>query len=206
MEPGGVELSKAIQEQFGQTIIDAFAKFSRADLDDVPTLEATFFDHVSTPVLQRRLAETLYGARWIYKLGLALLVQNEEQMAHVRAQIIDYASVCEGLLRDMIDHALTRGMTGKRYLYADATNQTKPYKHAPLKVNRQPFAWMIVVAADENIVDRHLATALDNLRKERNTVHVHARGYKAFLNKSRWAFDVVCKTSKQSKAWKTANP
>ena len=55
-------------------------------LDTVPEMKEKYFSHVSDGGMQTALAETLYGARWIYKLGLALLVQDEEQMAHVRVK------------------------------------------------------------------------------------------------------------------------
>jgi hypothetical protein len=92
---------KPIQELSGTTIIDAVRDFARADIFDVPQIERQFFSHVADAALRRTLVETLWGARWIYKLGLALLVQDEEQMAHVRCQVIDYRSVCEGLLHDL---------------------------------------------------------------------------------------------------------
>src|SRR5438552_1659643 len=37
----------------------------------------------------------MYGARWLYKLGLGLLVDGDESIAHVRTQVIDYGSICE---------------------------------------------------------------------------------------------------------------
>src|ERR1700688_1031186 len=118
---------KPIQEQFGDTIINAVREFARADIFNIPKIESNFFSHVSDAALRKTLAETLYGARWIYKLGLALLVQDEEQMAHVRCQVIDYGSVCEGLLHDAIGHVLRNKLTrGKRYQYSDTANLRYP--------------------------------------------------------------------------------
>ena len=94
--------NKPIQEQFGQEIILAMRNFAKADLNDVGAIEANQLSHVGDASLRRTLAETLYGTRWIYKLGLALLVRDEEQLAHVRCQVIDYGSICEGILSDMI--------------------------------------------------------------------------------------------------------
>ena len=79
-------VDKVIQEQFGESIIAAIREFARCDLDTVPEMKEKYFSHVSDGGMQTALAETLYGARWIYKLGLALLVQDEEQMAHVRVK------------------------------------------------------------------------------------------------------------------------
>jgi hypothetical protein len=84
--------------------------FARQDLGDPAEYEATYFQHVADSQLRTALAETMYGARSLYKLGLAFLVQDAEQLAHVRAQIFDYASICEGLLGEMIRHAITKNI------------------------------------------------------------------------------------------------
>ena len=102
--------SKPIQEQFGQVIIDAVSQFAAIDLPTVASLESGAFSHVGDAQMRKRLCEVFYGARWIYKLGLALLVKNEQQTAHVRAQITDYGAVCEGVLVDMIDHSMNKNI------------------------------------------------------------------------------------------------
>jgi hypothetical protein len=89
-------LSKIIQENFGEAIIAAVIDFAKRDLSTVDQLTANEFAHVSDQGLRTTLAETFYGARWIYKLGLALLVRDVEQMAHVRTQVMDFGAVCEG--------------------------------------------------------------------------------------------------------------
>ncbi|WP_089843770.1 hypothetical protein [Granulicella pectinivorans] len=75
---------KPVQEQFGQAIIDAVVKFAASDIETPVQIQTQHLAHVGNANLRQRLSEVLYGARWIYKLGLALLVKNEEQMAHVR--------------------------------------------------------------------------------------------------------------------------
>ena len=108
--------NKIIQEKFGQAIIDAMANFAKNDIKDVAALEADEFSHVADPAMKTALAETLYGARWLYKLGLALLANNQEQFAHVRAQIVDYASVAEALLADLIVQAYRKNkLQGQRW-------------------------------------------------------------------------------------------
>jgi hypothetical protein len=116
-------VNKPVQEVLGEAIIAAVRNFARLDLDDVQTLERNLLSHVGDIQLRQILAETLYGARWIYKLGLALLVRDVEQMAHVRQQVVDYGAVCEGLLSDMIHHAIvTHRMRGAKYRYRDTRN------------------------------------------------------------------------------------
>lgn len=201
--------SKIIQEQFGESIIAAIRDFARSDLETVPEMEQKYFNHVSDGGLQRALAETLYGARWLYKLGLALLVQDAEQMAHVRAQVIDYGSICEGLLHDAIAHALRNGLLrGHRFRYSDTRNLRFPINWTlshELVLKRQGFQWHIDVAEEEGIIDGDLAAALHDLRKERNTVHVKSRTYQAFIGTSRRAFGTMCDSVKQTRGWKHAH-
>ena len=49
--------SKIIQEQFGQEIIDAMARFAKRDIKNVATLIADEFSHVANQDLQKALAE-----------------------------------------------------------------------------------------------------------------------------------------------------
>lgn len=203
--------SKPIQEQFGQAIINSVSEFARKDLDDVATLTGTLFYHVTDPTLRATLAETLYGARWIYKLGLALLVKDEEQMAHVRAQLIDYGAVCEGLLVDLIAHSVTRGhMTGALYKFNDVKNLKRPInwtvKDIQGQVTRQSFFWQIAVVEEENILSAPTIKRLDSLRDDRNTVHMAARRFKAYLGRSHAAFNTLHQVITEAKVWKAANP
>src|SRR6266571_3348639 len=202
---------KPIQEQFGQAIIDAVNSFAAQDLQSVDAIESVHFTHIGDATLKRRLAETFYGARWIYKLGLALLVRNVEQIAHVRAQLIDYAAVCEGLLSSMIDHGLAANhLTGQKYKFRDPDQQQKPLNwnigHRLTKLNKQSLYWLITVAAEEGIVSQQLATRLQWLREERNRVHVRARSHQSFLDRSKEAFDVVIGVIAQTKVWKSNHP
>lgn len=205
---------KAIQEQFGQRVIEAFASFARADIRPVDVLEREEFAHVSDRALRRALAQVLYGVRWIYKLGLALLTRDEERGAHVRAQIVDYASVCEALLNYCVGHAIRRGhVSGTAYLWGDPDSKLKPLRwtHGVADnrlLARQSLWWLIRVSKEFRIVDANLAVDLDWLRVERNSVHIRQRatvGAQAFLNQSKKAFEVVSQTIGQTKAWKATH-
>jgi hypothetical protein len=200
--------SKPIQEQYGDAMLTALHAFCEADLDPVDQLEASHFSHVDESGLRRALAETMYGARWIYKLGLALLVRDDKQLAHVRAQVIDYGSVCEGLLSSMIHHALQGGHTaGEKHKFSNTAKLTNPIKWStgnklPQLKNRS-FHWLIEVAEDEKIVLPANAKRLHELRKNRNVVHVRARTYKAYLGTSKKFYRVLSDTLDQTKAWKS---
>lgn len=147
---------KPIQEQFGQQVIDAFAQFARSDLKSPGELEGDEFSHVSDATLRRRLSEVFYGVRWIYKLGLALLTRDAERAAHIRAQIVDCASVSEGLLAHCLAHSIRNGhTTGTGYMFYDPDKQQRPIKwntaNPELTLRRQTFWWMIRIARDFGI-------------------------------------------------------
>jgi hypothetical protein len=205
--------NKVIQEQFGQEIIDAMARFAKRDIKEATELAVDEFSHVSDPELRTALAETLYGARWLYKLGLALLANDNEQYAHVRAQIIDYASIAEALLADVIVQAHSKGrLTGRQWTHKYSTgtklliwNSTKPAK----TVDYTTFQWRITVALESSIIDAKLATQLNSIRTRRNTVHLTAKViarvvYYAGLAKR--SHEAMHETIRQSKAWVLANP
>ncbi len=181
--------------------------FCEADLESLHELEVQHFSHVDEPKLRRVLAETLYGARWIYKLGLALLVRDEKQLAHVRMQVLDYGSVCEGLLSSMIHHAAVKGHLKKnKYKFNDTARLREPIDWSEPDKNKvlgkRSFHWIIEVAEEEGIIKPDLAIKLHDLRKERNTVHLRARTYQAFLGTSKRIYAVLRDTVEQTKVWR----
>ena len=204
-------MSKIVQESFGEAIIQSVREFAKSDLPTIDQLMTDQFSHVAQNDLRRTLAETFYGARWIYKLGLALLVRDEEQMAHVRTQVVDYAAVCEGLLSDCLLHALQSNlMGGQKHKYSDFRNSKGKInwnvKNTLNKLSRQSFFWHIEVGFDEGIVDQGLCDRLHSMRKERNTVHIRSRTNQAFVGTSKRLFDTVLQTVNQTKQWRACNP
>jgi len=205
---------KPIQEQFGEMLIATFADFARKDIKSAAELEADEFAHVSDPDHRRDLARVCYGARWLYKLGLALLVRDEERAAHIRAQVVDYASVVEGLLSDSVAHAIKGGhCIGAGYLYSDPDKQQYlvnwRVKDIDAQVGRRSFWWLIRIAGEFGIVQGALLTDLQYLRQDRNDVHLRqssAVGSAGYLSQSRRAFDLMCRTIVSTKAWKKAHP
>lgn len=202
---------KTVQEAFGESIISAIREFAKEDMESVAELQTSYLSHVADHQLKKSLAETLYGARWIYKLGLALLVQDEEQMAHVRCQLIDYAAVCEGVLFDMILHAMKkRIMRGAKHKYDDPNRQLRPITWPVGRersvLGKRSLWWLIEIAADETIVKASLQTRLHWLRNQRNTVHIGSRTHHAFLNTSKKAFDIMGDLFRETRSWKTAHP
>lgn len=204
-------MTKPIQEQFGNVLISAIANFARADLKSADTLEANEFCHVGDVAMRACMAEVFYGARWIYKLGLATLARNEERAAHVRAQIRDYASVIEGLLSDMVAHAIrNRHVQGTQYTWkypAKKQGRITWNVAAPeAQLEKQSFAWLITIAEDFGIITPHIAKSLHSLRGERNKVHIRkmaAMGPRAYLRESQRAFALVYGTIEATKLWRS---
>lgn len=205
------ESSKPIQERFGQVIIDAVSEFAAIDLPVVASLEAGDFAHIGDPQMRRRLCEVFYGARWIYKLGLALLVKEEQQAAHVRAQITGYGAVCEGVLIDMVDFALKNGlMHGTRYKFEDAVKQTKPIRwrigqHQTV-LGYRPLKWLITVAEEERIISPRCSKELEWLRGRRNSVHIRWQYTSSYIGTSKRSFEAVHLLLSDTRRWRSAHP
>ncbi len=205
--------SKPIQEQFGQRVIEAFAEFARTDLKTVAQFESEEFSHVSDARLRSDLAQVFYGSRWIYKLGLALLTENAERAAHVRAQIVDYASVSEGLLSYSIAHAIRKDHTvGQSWNYLDPDRQQRPIQWSTAHPERakaiQNFWWLVRISREFRIISPRTERDLQWLREQRNTVHLRARasiGKTAFINQSKKAFLVVNATIRETKTWRASH-
>jgi hypothetical protein len=205
--------SKIIQEQFGQEIIDAMARFAKRDIKEPAALMADEFSHVHDAALKQALAETLYGTRWLYKLGLALHANNVEQFAHVRAQIIDYASIAEALLADVILQAHAKGkLAGTQYLKRHARGNT-PLHWNPVDpaetVSHTTFEWRIKVAHESGIINAALSGQLNGIRTRRNTVHLTAKviaGVVYYAGLAKRSHEAMHESIRQTKAWVAANP
>lgn len=203
-------MANPIQKQFGDVVINAFADFARSDLKSPEDYRDNDFAFVDDRKLRENLAEVFYGVRWIYKLGLALLTKNAERAAHVRAQIVDYASVVEALLSYCIGHAIEYGhTTGTGFNFDDPVSRKKPIKW--IKTNPEPqlrkrsLWWLVKVSREFGIISHQLETEVDWLRKQRNTVHLRQRsslGRTAYLNQSKRAFDACIMTIQATRRWK----
>lgn len=201
-------MKKVVQEAFGESIIKMIVDFVKNDLKSIADIEQDEFSHVKDAQLRRAISETFYGARWIYKLGLALLVRDEIQIAHVRSQVVDYAAVCEGLLSDCILHGLNNErMKGKRFAFSDtvklqgAINWNIQDRLPELK--KRSFYWNIEVSSEEDIISQKTTKKLHAMRKERNTVHLRERTYHAYIGTSKSLFHTVMTVISDTKAWRS---
>ena len=170
--------------------------------------------HVTDNALRGALAKTMYGTRWLYKLGLSLLVDGDESIAHVRTQVIDYSSICEALLGDCILYGFNRNIfVGTAYqtvnnLRAGARINWNTGNKA-IKLKNRTFYWLIEVAGDEGIVTSHLKRSLTQLRHLRNTVHITnlaANNRSYYRTLAKLSFTTVYNMIAATKAWKQAHP
>lgn len=212
-------MSSSIQEKFGQVIIDGLTTFAQNGIPDPTKFDTNWFEHVQEKSVRDALCDTLYGARWIYKVGLALQVKDKELFAHVRSQVIDYVSVSETLLAEMIAHGhAKKKLTGKQWQFKDipfnaADKPTKKikwwnYTSSRHAVAKQTFKWYMVVAEEEKIIDSALAASLEKMRQFRNTVHITERASAAAnysLGSSAEAFKIMQNTINQTKSWFNKN-
>jgi len=207
-------MGKIIQEQFGQALMDSIISFAQQDIPTPRELEQTKFAHVDDVDVRKALADTMYGARWLYKLGLALLVQNEEQFAHVRAQVIDYASVCETLLGEMIIHGVTKGHIGGSTFQFNDYHKKKKIHWATItnirnKIEGTHFWWRICVAEENFIIKPSTAAALEKLKNHRNTVHITEKvrsGVSYYIGLTRNAYTITNDVIDQTIQWKSQRP
>ena len=132
-------------------------------------------------------------------------------MAHVRAQLIDYCSVCEGVLSDVVLHGVAKNhFNGNCFQFHDFKKLRYPLDWSLAKrhktIGSRSFAWLLAVAHEERIITQLLYDGLDWLRKERNAVHLRARTFNAYLTKSHSAFQHMRNLFKQTQAWKRQYP
>lgn len=200
----------------GNGVIEILRGFVRRDIKTAATYEAEHFSHIDDSHLRRALAETMYGARWLYALGIVTLVKGMERNAHVRVQVIDYSAICEALLGAMTKHALAKGhMGGSAYLFMDPPRNTRALRtpltaaNADRELRRRSFYWLIEVAKDEGIIEGAAAKMLHRLRRDRNSVHLlehAAHGQRYYLDKGRAVKQTLNQTIEDTKAWRATHP
>lgn len=205
-------MEKAIQIQFGQQVIELLANLARSDLKLPDALAREEFAHVTDARIRRALAQVFYGVRWIYKLGLALLFKDEERAAHIRTQIVDYASICEALLSFCVGHAISHGLArGESYKWKYPDKREGPLRWGPGSpdplLRKQGLYWLVRVAEEFGIIGADLAEHLQWLRTERNAIHIRERvamGSQAYLAESKKAYELVYEVIRETKLWMAA--
>ena len=199
-------MPKTIQEELGDRFIAAFRDVASHEIYDV-SYWCNELAHMASGHLKQTVAETIYGARWLYKLGLVFLTRDDEQNAHVRAQISEYSAAIEAILTEMIVYAHDNSrLTGVQY-GVDFKGQPVRWSHHSGKhsvIAKLSFAWIIKVAHEESIITSHLHRELTWLRLRRNEIHLAARSRYAFTPTSKRAYNALLNTIKSTRVWKPA--
>lgn len=199
---------KTVQCELGEAVVGAIVEFAIRDIDPADKLSGELFARVCDAQVRRQVAEILFGARWLYKLGLLTLATGERRAAHVRAQVVDYGAICEALILD----GLAQGIVA-----FDLRGAWKPAKRkgsvvwstgrsAVLKTLRERFDFrsLIEIAKHEGILSDALAKRLHWLRKQRNRVHIAemaALAEKQYISTSRTAYGIVLECAKSVRSW-----
>ena len=198
-----------VQTELGDAMIRAIKAFALKDIESVEDLRNGIFSHIDNLNLKNEIAERMYGARWIYKMGLVVLAENQELQAHIRAQVMEYGSVCEGLLKDAISYGLSHNaLHGTQKDFFDK----KKIKPITWSVNResgvakQNLSWLLLVATEEAIINQDLSKNLNKLRYARNKVHPLNPGPVPYLTSCKLFFESIRSTCEAIKIWKAANP
>ena len=169
-----------VQTALGDAIIKGIVQFVRADIH-TPTSYVRFLSHVNAAPLRQTIAEGIYGARWIYKLGLVLLVSDDELLAHCRAQIMEYAAAAEAIIQNMVSQKVTN-------------------------MKQWTFKQLINKANSLGIIDSRMRWRLHYLRELRNEIHMGRRKKYRFLRSSKFAYTALCETIHATRKWKREPP
>ena len=131
----------------------------------------------------------------------------------MRAQVIDYSSICEALLADLIVQAYRKNkLAGAQQGYFDVRqkrvmnwNAADPF----LSVHSTTFEWRILVASESGIIDAALAAKLNTIRTRRNTVHLTLKvmtGVSYYAGLAKRTHESMHELIRQTAAWVVANP
>ena len=197
-----------IQAQLGDALIQAITDFARSDIGAVAQIQDQVFSHVAGSRLRRSLATTLYGSRWLYKLGLALVVDGDESLAHIRIQLIDYGAICEALLKDVLAVPIAFSLcvgTYWKHSKRQGTGSLLDWKRKDT-LSKRTFEWLIDVVVDERIVAPEVGTRLHALRDARNSVHITKLANSDLVyarHEAKEGFALVLEISKLTKRWKS---
>ncbi len=148
------------------------------------------FDFVEQPILRTRLARAFSAARYIYKLMEALQVTGDELHAHVKFQVIQYASIYEAVITYLLwtkfrDHHRVKTLeTHKSYKkiagLAGPTRITYEEEEVSLCVYRDTKTWKNAIkfndrvdaAVDIGFVRRTYGEEIKRIYDLRNLAHI----------------------------------
>lgn len=94
--------------------IDEVLNYCKRDLPQNHSWFINEFDFIKDKALQVSLAREFYTARYIYKLMEALFLEDFELHAHLKFQIIQYASIYEAVINYLLVNNFKENMNVKK--------------------------------------------------------------------------------------------
>lgn len=175
--------------------IDEIKAYCRRDLPAFPWFLEEF-DFVEQETLRARLARAFYTARYVYKLMEALQVTGDELHAHVKFQVIQYASIYEATISYLLwnkfrDHGRVKSLeTHKSYKkvagLAAPTKITFEGEEVSLCLYRDTKTWRNAIkfndrvdaAVDIGFVRKPYGEEIKRIYELRNLTHIEAEAEK----------------------------
>lgn len=180
---------------FEPNIRDKVDSYARCDLRS-RQWHTDYFDFIEDPALRSRLGEEFFTARYLYKVLEGLAADGELQVAQVRLQVLQYASIYEAaihhLLFDLLPdrapvQALSEITTLKRYsIPSDKQATLESFVHdgrqiipayegtSRVNVAKIRFDDKAFCARDLGLLEPWLCNELISIYEVRNAIHLHA--------------------------------
>jgi hypothetical protein len=148
------------------------------------------FRFIPETELRKRLGRAFYTARYIYKLGEALSVSGDEQHAFVKFQIMQYASIYEAVISNLLwgtyrDHPAVAALESHEVLtevsgfsksmaatFDGNTVHTAVYKTKKKLRNNIAFGDKVDCAVKIGLVDDSYPEEIKELYSLRNLAHI----------------------------------
>lgn len=172
--------------------IDRVMDYCKKHLPSDPNWFLNEFDFIKTKTLQRELAKEFYTTRYVYKLMEALASQGNELHAHLKFQIIQYASIYEACINYLLQevfknheevlkiktHKALKEVPALSKLaqmsYSGEVARLCVIKDTRTPWNSVPFENKVEASVAIGFLKRKYADEIKGLYNMRNTVHIEA--------------------------------
>jgi hypothetical protein len=202
----------------GDTMLVAMTEWVQhyLNLDDGSDLTSS----IHSDNLRKSAKFSARNARTTYLLAKMTLLDSVERKGIVRTQIIEYGSVAEAILLDVVQSVGVHDSPSGRRPQFDATGRGQPITWArrglfrvdPARRNsltyKITFDWLIREAHRIGVIDAALKNRIGWLRRSRNLVHAvipTAQRYSDDLASARTAREIVVELRDACVAFKAAN-
>lgn len=176
--------------------IDEVLNYCKRDLPQNHDWYVLEFDFIKDKALQKSLAREFYTARYIYKLMEALFLEDFELHAHLKFQIIQYASIYEAVINYLLlnnfkdnehvkkisTHPSLKEITTLSKLtkitYEDQKIFTCLKKDTKTPWTSIPFHDKVDASVGIGFLDKKYSDEIKNFYTLRNSIHIEAAAKK----------------------------